>query len=155
MERDFLTGLGLDESAVSQILEEHERDVQRVQSELADVRGELDRRKLDSAARRAIGEKGLKFSSKAAEKAFFDRLGEKLAEGSGVPEGLDELIQSWRTEDPGAFESGRAAPRILAPAGVGGASEPAAPENVARAREMGAERAAARKAAGEALKNFL
>lgn len=146
MDREFLEGLGLEDGVAGQILEAHAGDVER------ETRARLE---YVGAVQNAVERLGLKFSSKAAERDFYARLREEqLAVEDGAVVGLEEFIRARREADPGAFSSSQPAPRFVAPAGLGCAQE-SAPANVVQARAMGAERAAARRASGEVMKNFL
>lgn len=162
MDREFLEGLGLESGVIDRILEAHAGDVEReavraetAESALRESRETVARLEYDGAARNAVAGLGLKFSSRAAERDFYARLREEqLAVENGGLVGLEEFVQSRREADPEAFASGQPVPRFVAPAGLGRAREPA-PANVVQARALGAERAAARRAAGEVMKNFL
>jgi len=163
MDRDFLESLGVEDGVIGQILEEHDRDVERVtlraetaENSLRESREALARLEYDGIARSAVDGLGLKFSSKAAERDFYDRLREERLEvEDGALAGLEEFVRARREADPCAFSDGRPVPRFVAPAGLGCAQEQAPPANVVQARAMGAERAAARRASGEVMKNFL
>ena len=163
MDRDFLESLGLEDGVIGQILAEHDRDVERetlraetAENSLRESRETLARLEYDGIMRSAVGGLGLKFSSKAAEQDFYTRLQEEHLEAKdGALVGLEEFVRARREADPRAFSDGRPLPRFVAPAGLGCAQEQAAPPNVAQARAMGAERAAARRASGDVMKNFL
>lgn len=159
MDREFLESLGLDENVSRRILEEHGKEVERecqradsAETSCREAREALARNEYAGAVRCAVGELGLKFSSKAAERDFIARLeAENLELKEGRLEGLEAFVQAQREADPGAFDSERRLPRFVAPAGLAG--RPA--DHVAQARAMGAERAAAMRSSGEILKNFL
>lgn len=161
MDRDFLESLGLEEGVIGRILEEHGQDVERetlraetAENSLRESREALEHLEYDGIVQSAVGRLGLKFSSKAAERDFFAQLQEEhLAVEDGGLAGLEEFVQARRAADPRAFADVGPVPRFVAPAGLGCAQ--AAPANVAQARAMGAERAAARRASGEVMKNFL
>lgn len=163
MDRDFLESLGLEDGVIGQILAEHDRDVERetlraetAENSLRESREALARLEYDGIVQNAVAGLGLKFSSKAAERDFYARLQEEhLAVENGGLAGLEEFVQARKEADPRAFSDGRPVPRFVAPAGLGCAQEQAAPANVVQARAMGAERAAARRASGEVMKNFL
>ena len=163
MDRDFLESLGLEDGVIGQIMQEHDRDVERetlraetAENSLRESREALARLEYDGIARSGAAGLGLKFSSKAAERDFYARLQEEQLEvKDGRLVGLEEFVQARREADPCAFTGGRAVPRFVAPAGLGCGQEQEAPANVAQARAMGAERAAARRASGEVMKNFL
>ncbi len=142
-------------------------DLAAVQQRLTDLQAKYDQdtaaltarlaeRDYAEAVTRAIGERGLKFSSKSAERAFTAALKEqKLPLKDGALEGLEGFLQAQREADPDAFAPERPAPRLLGPLGGGGAPPEPVPANVAQAREMGAARAAGRKASGDVLKHYL
>lgn len=162
MNREFLEGLGLESGVIDQILEAHAGDVEReslraetAERQLQESRETVARLEYDGIVCNAVEGLGLKFSSKAAERDFYARLREEqLAVENGGLVGLEEFVRARREADPRAFEDGRAVPRFVAPAGLGCGQE-SAPANVAQAKAMGAERAAARRASGEVMKNFL
>lgn len=163
MEREFLEALGLEDQAIRQILEAHGQEMEReslradsAEASLREARGTIAQLEYDGAVQDAVGKLGLKFSSKAARRDFIARLKEEnLPVENGTLVGLDEFVQAQRAADPCAFTTDRPVPQFVAPAGLGCAPGPAAPANVAQARAMGAERAAARRASGEVMKNFL
>lgn len=142
-------------------------DAAAIQQQLSDLQAKYDTdtkalqaqlagRDYDDAVSRAIAGKGLKFSSKSAERAFTSALKEKKLElKDGELAGLDDFIKAQREADPDAFASDKPAPRIVAPTGSGGAPAEPTPANVAQAREMGAVRAASAKASSDVLKNYL
>lgn len=179
MKREFLEALGLDRETTDKILSENETDLADAQSKLTAAQTELEtlkaavgdsealRQELETARRqiadrdytdaisRAIAGKGLKFSSKAAERDFTARIREKKLElKDGELLGLDDFINTQKESEPDAFASGRPAPHFVAPSGTGGAPPEGIPDNVALARQMGAARAASAKASGDILKNF-
>ncbi len=160
MDRNFLESLGLEDGVIGPILEEHGRDVQRealrAENSLRESRETLARMEYDGIVQSAVEGLGLKFSSKAAQRDFFAQLqAERLTVENGALVGLEEFVQARREADPAAFAPDRPVPRFVAPAGLGCAQAQALPANVAQARAMGAERAAARRASGEVMKNFL
>ena len=122
-----------------------------------DLRTQLADRDYADAIARAITGKGLKFSSKSAERAFTAALKEqKLKLKDGELTGLDDFIKAQREADPAAFAPDRPAPRIITGAGSGHGDPPEhVPENVAQAKEMGAARAASGKAASDVLSHYL
>lgn len=122
-----------------------------------DLRTQLADRDYADAIGRAITGKGLKFSSKSAERAFTAALKEqKLELKDGELTGLDDFIKAQREADPAAFAPDRPAPRIITGAGSGHGEPPEhVPENVAQAKEMGAARAASGKAASDVLSHYL
>lgn len=95
-------------------------ETEQYQKQIAD-------RDYSDAVRRAIAEKDVKFSSKAAEKAFIADLNtNRLTVKEGVLDGFDEYLKSQQSSDPAAFQSEKPAPSIVRPVGPGG---PPAVEN--------------------------
>lgn len=143
-----------DAAAIQQQLTElqakYDQDTGALRTQLAD-------RDYADAIGRAITGKGLKFSSKSAERAFTAALKEqKLDLKDGELTGLDDFIKAQREADPAAFAPDRPAPRIITGAGSGHGEPPEhVPENVAQAKEMGAARAASGKAASAVLSHYL
>lgn len=122
-----------------------------------DLRAQLADRDYSDAVSRAIAGKGLKFSSKSAERAFTAALKEqKLELKDGELTGLDDFIKAQKEADPEAFAPDKPAPRIVSGMG-GGHSEPPenVPANVALAKEMGAARAASSKTTSDVLNHYL
>ena len=69
----------------------------------------------------AISGAGLKFSSKAAEKAFRNELKEKgLAVKDGALEGFEEFVKTQKEADPEAFAPEKPAAQIVGKTGAGG-----------------------------------
>ena len=208
MTREFLKNLGLEDSAIDNILNENMADIGKekartttakadladaqgklsaAQSELetlkksngdaaavqkqltelkakyekdtGDLRTQLADRDYSDAIARAITGKGLKFSSKSAERAFTAALKEqKLELKDGELTGLDDFIKAQREADPEAFAPDKAPPRLVTGSGSGGGhGEPPedVPENVRIAKAMGAARAANAGATNDVLKNYL
>lgn len=124
-----------------------------------DLRGQMADRDYADAVGRAIAGKGLKFSSKSAERAFRAALEEqKLELKDGELTGLDDFIKSQKKADPEAFAPDKAPPRFLSGSGSGGGhGEPHEhlPANVAQAKEMGAARAAIGKTSSDVLSHYL
>ena len=143
-----------DAAAVQQQLTELQA---KYDKDTGDLRTQLADRDYADAIGRAITGKGLKFSSKSAERAFTAALKEqKLELKDGELTGLDDFIKAQREADPAAFASDRPAPRIITGAGSGHGEPPEhVPENVAQAKEMGAARAASGKAASAVLSHYL
>lgn len=152
-ELDGLKKSNGDIAAVQQQLSElqakYDKDTGDLQTKLAD-------RDYSDAITRAITGKGLKFSSKSAERAFIASLKEqKLELKDGELTGVDDFIKSQKEADPDAFVPDKPVPRIVAPTGTGGTPGEPVPANVARARDMGAARAAAIKASSDAMEKFM
>lgn len=128
----------------------------KYEADIADRDAKLAERDYSDAITRAVAGKGLKFSSKSAERAFIASLKEKKLElKDGELSGLDDFIKSQKEADPDAFAPDKPAPRLVAPAGAGGSPGESVPANVAQAKAMGAARAAARKASADAMKSFM
>ena len=153
-ELETLKKAGGDAAAVQQQLTELQA---KYDKDTGDLRTQLADRDYADAIGRAITGKGLKFSSKSAERAFTAALKEqKLELKDGELTGLDDFIKAQREADPAAFASDRPAPRIITGAGSGHGEPPEhVPENVAQAKEMGAARAASGKAASAVLSHYL
>ncbi|AWY06892.1 MAG: minor structural protein [Caudoviricetes sp.] len=125
-------------------------------TDTAALNAKLADRDYADAISRAIAGKGLKFSSKSAQRAFEAALREKKLElKDGELSGLDDFIKAQREADPDAFAPDKPAPRIVAATGSGGAPAEPTPANVAQAKEMGATRAASAKASADVMKNYL
>ena len=143
-----------DVAAVQKQLEELQK---KYDDDTAALNAQLSDRDYADAIGRAITGKGIKFSSKSAERAFTAALKEqKLELKDGELKGLDDFIKAQREADPAAFAPDRPAPRIITGAGSGHGEPPEhVPENVAQAKEMGAARAASGKAASDVLSHYL
>ncbi len=143
-----------DVAAVQKQLEELQK---KYDDDTAALNAQLSDRDYADAIGRAITGKGIKFSSKSAERAFTAALKEqKLDLKDGELTGLDDFIKAQREADPAAFAPDRPAPRIITGAGSGHGEPPEhVPENVAQAKEMGAARAASGKAASAVLSHYL
>ena len=131
----------------------------KYEKDTGDLRTQLADRDYSDAIARAITGKGLKFSSKSAERAFTAALKEqKLELKDGELSGLDDFIKAQREADPEAFAPDKAPPRFVTGSGSGGGhGEPPedVPENVRIAKAMGAARAANAGATNDVLKNYL
>ena len=80
-----------------------------------------DRDYLD-AITKTISDKGIKFSSKAAERAYIADLKAKHLElKDGALDGFDEWHKTQTEADPSAFQTGKPAPTFVKPVGTGGA----------------------------------
>lgn len=113
-------------------------DVDGIKQQLADLQAkytteteqyqkQIADRDYADAVNRAIADKGVKFSSKAAEKAFIaDLTANRLTIKEGVLDGFDEYLKAQQSSDPTAFQSEKPAPSIVRPVGPGG---PPASEN--------------------------
>lgn len=107
-------------------------DVDGIKQQLADLQAkytteteqyqkQIAERDYADAVNRAIAEKGVKFSSKAAEKAFISDLNAKrLTIKEGVLEGFEDYLKAQQDSDPTAFQSDKPAPTFVKPVGPGG-----------------------------------
>lgn len=78
-------------------------------------------RDYSDAVKRAIADKGIKFSSKSAEKAFVsDLMVNRLQVKDGALMGFDDYHNTQLAADPTAFQSDKPAPTIVKPVGPGG-----------------------------------
>ena len=104
-----------------------------------DLRTQLADRNYADAISKAITGKGLKFSSKSAERAFTAALKEqKLELKDGELSGLDDFIKAQQEADPEAFAPDKAPPRLVTGSGGGGGhGEP--PKQPSRAAQLAAE----------------
>ena len=104
-----------------------------------DLRTQLSDRDYVDAIGKAITGKGLKFSSKSAERAFTALLKEqKLELKDGELSGLDDFIKAQKEADPAAFAPDKAPPRIVTGSGSGGGhGEP--PKQTSRAAQLASE----------------
>lgn len=105
----------------------------------SDLRTQLADRDYSDAITRAIAGKGLKFSSKSAQRAFEASIREKKLElKDGELSGLDDFIKAQREADPEAFAPDKAPPRLVTGSGSGGGhGEP--PKQPSRAAQLAAE----------------
>lgn len=86
-----------------------------------DLKGQLADRDYSDGITAFIAEKGLKFSSKGAERDFIAAFKEKKFERKdGAFIGADDFLKAQREADPEAFASDKPTPRIVAPTGNGG-----------------------------------
>lgn len=90
--------------------------------ETEEYKTQLADRDYADAINKAIGDKGIKFSSKAAERAYIADLKAKHLElKDGVLTGFDEWHKSQTEADPSAFQVGKPTPSFAKPVGNGGA----------------------------------
>lgn len=157
-------------SAELEGLKKSNSDIAAVQTQLTDLQAKYDKdtgdlraqladRDYSDAVARAISGKGLKFSSKSAERAFTAALKEqKLELKDGELSGLDDFVKAQREADPEAFASDKPAPRFATGSGSGGGHgvpPEHIPANVAQAKEMGAARSANSKATQDVMSHYL
>nr|DAN18342.1 MAG TPA: minor structural protein [Bacteriophage sp.] len=89
-------------------------ETERYQKQIAD-------RDYSDAVSRAIAEKGVKFSSKAAEKAFIaDLTANRLSVKDGALDGFEHYLKAQQESDPTAFQSDKPTPTFVKPVGPGG-----------------------------------
>ena len=108
-------------------------DAEGIRKQLEDLQGkytketeaykaQLADRDYSDAMNRTISAKGIKFSSKAAEKAYLADLKAKGLElKDGELTGFDEWHKSQVAADPTAFQAEKPAPTFVKPVGTGGA----------------------------------
>lgn len=143
MKKEELLSIGLTEEQADKVfamngkdIEKHKKaaedakaDKEAVEKQLADRNKDIEDYKAQLASRdyadamnRAITAKGVKFSSKAAEKAYLADLKEKHLElKDGELTGFDEWHKTQLEADPTAFQSDKPAPTFVKPVGQGGA----------------------------------
>lgn len=141
-------------------------DIAAVQQQLSDLQAKYDKdtsdlknqladRDYSDAISKAISGKGLKFSSKAAEKAFTDALKEKKLEiKDGELTGLDDFIKAQKEADPDAFAPDKPAPSFGTRA-VGGGSRQPQSTGETLAEQLGKTSAAQSKAANDIISGYL
>lgn len=106
-------------------------------TETEQYKAQLAERDYADAITRGIAGKGLKFSSKGAERAFIAALKEKKLElKDGELSGLDDFIKAQRESDPDSFAPDKAPPRFITGGEGGGHGSPGGGKTVA---EMMAE----------------
>lgn len=107
-------------------------DVDGIKQQLADLQAkytteteqyqkQIADRDYSDAVNRAISDKGVKFSSKAAEKAFIaDLTANRLTVKDGVLDGFEAYLKAQQDSDPAAFQSDKPAPTFVKHVGPGG-----------------------------------
>lgn len=135
-ELETLKKAGGDAAAVQQQLTELQA---KYDKDTGDLRAQLADRDYADAIGKAITGKGLKFSSKSAERAFTAALKEQNLElKDGELSGLDDFIKAQKEADPEAFAPDKAPPRFVTGSGSGGGhGEP--PKQPSRAAQLAAE----------------
>lgn len=89
--------------------------------ETEEYKTQLADRDYSDAITKVIGDKGIKFSSKAAERAYIADLKAKHLElKDGVFTGFDEWHKAQAEADPSAFQTEKPAPTFAKPVGPGG-----------------------------------
>lgn len=90
-------------------------------TETEQYKAQIADRDYTDAITRAIAEKGVKFSSKAAEKAFLaDLKVNRLEMKDGVLVGFEDYHKAQMETDPTAFQSDKPVPTFVKPVGPGG-----------------------------------
>ena len=130
---------------VQEQLGQRDKDMENLKKSAADVEGikkqleelqskynteteqyktQLADRDYSDAMARMIADKDVKFSSKAAEKAFMADLKAKaLTLKDGALDGFDTFLKSQKESDPAAFEAEKPDPTFVKPTGAGGPPE--------------------------------
>lgn len=99
-----------------------------------DLKGQLEDRDYSDAITGFIAEKGLKFSSKSAEKAFISAFKEKkLERKDGAFVGADDFLKEQKEADPEAFSSDGGNVKVNLGGQLGGGSPDAGPTTLAGA----------------------
>lgn len=141
-------------------------DIAAVQKQLSDLQAKYDTeteqyktqiadRDYFDAVTHAIAEKNIKFSSKAAEKAYISDLkANRLELKDGTLVGFDDYHKAQLEADPSAFQSDKPAPTFVKPVGTGGKPALSEPENVTMAKAMGAAKAATLKASNDVFNHY-
>lgn len=90
-------------------------------TETEQYRAQLEDRDYSDAISRSISDRGIKFSSKAAEKSYIaDLKAKKLELKDGTLIGFDEYHKEQMEADPTAFQSDKPAPMFARHIGAGG-----------------------------------
>lgn len=90
-------------------------------TETEQYKAQIADRDYSDAVKQAIADKGVKFSSKAAERAFLaDLMANRLQIEDGVLMGFDAYHKAQMEADPTAFQSDKPTPTIVKPVGAGG-----------------------------------
>lgn len=124
-------------------------------ADTAALKGKLADRDYSDAIGRAIAGKGLKFSSKAAERAFTDAIREKKLElKDGELSGFDDFIKAQKEADPEAFAPDKSAPAFgTRPVGGGDGQPKSAGETLAE--QLGKASAQQSKAANDIISMYM
>ena len=108
-------------------LKESAGDVDEIKKQLADLQAkytteteqyqkQIADRDYADAVHRSIANKGVKFSSKAAEKAFIaDLTANRLSVKDGALDGFEAYLKTQQEGDPAAFQSDKPAPTFVKP----------------------------------------
>ena len=107
-------------------------DVDGIKQQLADLQAkytteteqyqkQIADRDYADAVNRAIADKGVKFSSKAAEKAFIaDLTANRLTVKEGALDGFEAYLKAQKDSDPTAIQRDKPAQKFVKPVGPGG-----------------------------------
>lgn len=99
---------------LEELKKKYTTETEQYQKQIAD-------RDYADALHRAIADKGVKFSSKAAEKAFISDLTiNRLSLKDGALDGFEEYLKTQQESDPTAFQSDKPTPTFVKPVGPGG-----------------------------------
>lgn len=100
---------------LEELQSKYDKETEAYKTQIAD-------RDYSDAVHKVISEKGIKFSSKAAERAYISDLKAKRLElKDGVLTGFDDWHKAQEEADPSAFQSGKPSPTFSKPVGSGGA----------------------------------
>lgn len=100
---------------LSELQEKYDKDT-------GDYKAQISDHDYADAMKKAVADKGIKFSSKAAEKAYFADLKEKHLElKDGLLDGFEEWHKAQTEADPSAFQTSKPAPSFAKPVGTGNA----------------------------------
>lgn len=122
-------------------------DIGKLQQQLADLQakydtdtkalqGQLDDRDYSDAITGFIAEKGLKFSSKSAEKAFIAAFKEKkLERKDGAFVGADDFLKAQQEADPDAFSSEGGGVKVSLGGPLGGGKGPMSKEEIFKIKD--------------------
>lgn len=98
------------------------------------LQGQLDDRDYSDAINGFIAEKGLKFSSKSAEKAFISAFKEKkLERKDGAFVGADDFLKAQQEADPAAFSAEGGSVKVSLGGSLGGGGTDTGPTTLAGA----------------------
>ena len=123
--------------------------------ETSEYQAQIAERDYSGAVARAIADKAIKFSSKAAERAFIaDLKANRLEVKDGALVGFGEYLGKVKESDPDSFAPDKPKPSFAPPAGNGG--EQGKPLTIAEqlAKNLGAAAAQRDKAANEVISKY-
>lgn len=109
------------EKSGSETEESLKQQLDDLQTEIGNYKAQMAERDYSDAVACAIADKGIKFSSKAAEKAYLaDLKTNRLTLKDGFLEGFDAYHEAQVKADPTAFQLGKPIPTFTKPVGAGG-----------------------------------